>query len=62
MRTLDKATILIKGASSGFGREMVKQFLQKNGRLTFTDIGQTALAAMAQSKDCPRIINAQRLT
>ena len=49
MTTLNKATILITGATGGFGQEMVKQFLEKNGRLILTDLDQTRLAELAQS-------------
>ena len=49
MTVLDKATVLITGAAGGFGKEMVRQFLQKGARLILTDINQTKVADTAQA-------------
>lgn len=47
MTTLDGATVLVTGASGGFGREMMRQFLAAGSRLIVTDRDAGALAEAA---------------
>jgi short-subunit dehydrogenase len=44
MTELQNAVILITGANGGFGQEMMRQFLQANGRLIVTDLNKETLA------------------
>jgi short-subunit dehydrogenase len=48
MTTLDGATVLVTGASGGFGRQMISQFLAAGSRLVLTDIDGAALEAVAR--------------
>ncbi len=47
MTTLDGATVLVTGASGGFGRQMMHQFLAAGSRLIVTDRDGGALAEAA---------------
>ncbi|MCB8943632.1 MAG: SDR family NAD(P)-dependent oxidoreductase [Ardenticatenaceae bacterium] len=49
MTNLNRATILITGAAGGFGREMIKQFLGKSGRLILTDVDEARLTEVAHA-------------
>src|SRR6056297_1731671 len=49
MTTLDGATVLVTGASGGFGRQMMRQFLAAGSRLIVTDRDAAALAEAARA-------------
>ncbi|MEM7335652.1 MAG: SDR family oxidoreductase [Chloroflexota bacterium] len=48
MTNLNRATVLLTGATGGFGIQLIYQLLAKNSRLILTDIDQVALKKVAQ--------------
>ncbi len=48
MTTLDGATVLVTGASGGFGRQMISQFLAAGSRLILSDVDGAALESAAR--------------
>lgn len=48
MTQLTNKTVLITGASGGFGQQFVRQLLAKNNRLIVTDINETTLCEVTQ--------------
>ncbi|MBT8241947.1 MAG: SDR family NAD(P)-dependent oxidoreductase, partial [Acidimicrobiia bacterium] len=49
MTTLDGATVLITGASGGFGQEMTRQLLATGSNLVLTDLDSSRLETTARS-------------
>lgn len=49
MTQLDKAVVLITGASGGFGQELTRQLLQAGSRLILTDLDVTILRERVQA-------------
>lgn len=47
MTALDGTTVLITGASGGFGQQMIRQFLAAGSRLVLTDLDAAALEPLA---------------
>ncbi len=47
MTALQGATVLVTGASGGFGQQMIRQFLEAGSRLVLTDIDREALEGVA---------------
>lgn len=51
MTELKNATILLTGASGGFGQEFIKQLVKAESRLILTDIDQKAIAKTLETLD-----------
>ncbi|MEA5580005.1 SDR family NAD(P)-dependent oxidoreductase [Nodularia harveyana UHCC-0300] len=49
MTQLDKAVVLITGASGGFGQELTRQLLEAGSRLILTDLDETVLRERVQA-------------
>lgn len=58
MTELKDRTVLVTGATGGFGSEMTRQFLAAGCRLVLTDLSQAALESLrdAQGDDAGRIV------
>lgn len=53
MTELKNATVLLTGASGGFGQEFIKQLVKAESRLILTDIDAKAIAKILDTLDTP---------
>lgn len=56
MTDLDRAVVVLTGATGGFGKELTRQLLQAGSQLILTDINRSALDGVAIDSDRGKII------